>query len=390
MLRTILLLLLLLTPSAVSARAPTITLDAQAESQWVPFSLTAGNQIRFLMMVDGHPVSALLDTGVSDSAISTRLARRLGVRATVATQADAIGGGVRFGWAPGRRMLVGGLLREGGRIGVVDLSGLAAITGAPVDVLIGADLLGCCALDIDFTEQRFRLLPSGRLPFRGATLPLRLVPGGNALLTEVAIGDGRFGRLMVDTGDGASLTISRTGFAAATLPPSRATSAIAFGLGGPVESELRIVPGLRLGALPPREVELRIETQDHFGARGGIAGRIGTGLLAQYRVLIDPAAGRMVLAATDRAAAPVQRSTSGLLVAAEGEALRVIHVMRGGPAEAQGWRAGERICAINGLPIPANYGTSQLANWSVLPAGNTVRLGLCEGGERRLALARFY
>lgn len=384
------LLALLGAPEEVRAAPPLVTLASDAEAQWVPFTLTPGNQIRFVMLVDGIPVQALLDTGVSDSAISTRLARRLGVRATIPATADAIGGAVPFGWAAGRRLLVGGLAREGGRIGVVDLSALDALSDGPIDALIGADLLGCCALDIDFSARRFRLLASGRLPFRGSTLPLRFVPGVNAMLTEVAIGDGRIARLLIDTGDGASLTVSRAGLAAAALPPAPVTTAIAYGLAGPVESELRVVEGLRLGSLPARPVELRIETRNPFGARSGYSGRIGTGLLGQYRVLLDPAAGRLVLAATPRAEAPVQRSTSGLLVAPDGAALRVIHVMRGGPGEAQGWRAGDRICAIDGQPVPADYARSPLANWSVSPAGRTIRLTLCTGGDRALRLAAFY
>ena len=40
-------------------------LAADAEQRWVPFTLTAGNQIRFAMTLDGQPVTAVLDTGVS-------------------------------------------------------------------------------------------------------------------------------------------------------------------------------------------------------------------------------------------------------------------------------------------------------------------------------------
>ena len=42
-------------------------LVSDSEARWVPFTLTGGNQIRFIATVDGRPVGAILDTGVDAS-----------------------------------------------------------------------------------------------------------------------------------------------------------------------------------------------------------------------------------------------------------------------------------------------------------------------------------
>ncbi|PJI87731.1 hypothetical protein DAH55_01750 [Sphingomonas koreensis] len=385
---TLALLALLAPASNVRAAPPVSHLTTDTEARWVPFELTAGNQIRFRTLLNGRWVDAILDTGVSDTAVSARFARTASMKPLVAGHADAIGGSVALSWGAIERIEVGGLVRTGGRIAIIDTD--PRVTGpAPVDLFIGADLLAAHALEIDYDTQRFRLLPSGRMPFRGTTAPLRLAGAAGLYLSEIDLGGRRHRPMIVDTGDGSMVTLTRTAWRGIEHAGGRVTTAIAWGLGGQIESEVTIVSALRIAALPASEVELRIEPDSGFSARKGAAGRLGGGLLRRHRVLLDPGAGRMVLAPAARNDWPVTRSTSGLMLGQRGDRLRVLHVMRGSPAAAD-WQAGMEICAIDGTPIPAAYATSPLASWSTGTPGRTVRLQRCDGTERSLTLARFY
>src|SRR3546814_15261553 len=89
----------------------------------------------------------------------------------------------------------------------------------------------------------------------------------------------------------------------------------------------------------------------------------------------------MVLAPGRTATAPPLKSTSGLLVRADGRRLDVLHVMRGSPAAATGWQGGEAICSIDGKAIPQDYRRSAIASWSVGRPGRTVadRKSVVEG-----------
>ena len=80
--------------------------------------------------------------------------------------------------------------------------------GPSFDLLVGPDLLAGYALDIDYPAHRFRLLPSGRLPFRGTTAPLRTSPITNVYLTDGRLNGQPLHPLVVDTGDGSMLTLS--------------------------------------------------------------------------------------------------------------------------------------------------------------------------------------
>ncbi len=365
-------------------------LATDAEARWVPFDLTPGNQIRFTMQLDGRDVTAILDTGVSYTLLAKASPAVDAGKLVAGGSATAIGGSVALGWMPTRTVALGGLARTGGGVTVADLPAIATGSAAAVDLLVGADMLAGYALDIDYAAKRFRLLRSGRLPFKGESAPLRVSAERSIYESAITLGDRRLAPIVVDTGDGSSITVTSAGWQAANLKTLRTTSAIAFGLAGPAISGLAIVPDLRVGAMTARFVEVRIEPADGFSQAIGTAGRLGSGFLQNYRVLLDPGARRMVLSRGPKADTPPPRSTSGLLVGVEKDRLKVLHVMRGGPAESSGWKDGDTICTIDGTPVPADYPTNPLAAWSAGAPGRVVALGLCDGTIRNLTLAHFY
>lgn len=391
---------MLLLPLLVAAAAPlalpaaqpvgSATLARDAETRWVPFELTPGNQLRFTMTVDGRPATAILDTGVSYSVLSRRFAERAALKVRAGGNATAIGGVVDIGWTPTATIAMGGLTRRGGGLTVATLPAIATGSADAVDLLVGRDLTGGFALDIDYAGRRFRLLPSGRLPFRGFTAPLSISRDRLVYVSEITLGAARLRPMVVDTGDGSSVTVTAGGWANARLPGIRTTTAISFGLAGAVTSTIGIVPTLRLGELTARNVEIRVEPAGGFSDSIEAAGRIGSGFLQNYRVLLDPTAGRMILSPVPHADQPPVRSTSGLLVGVARDRLKVLHVMQGGPAQAAGWKEGDMICAIDGQTIPADYPTSPLASWSAGTPGRTVTLRMCDGTERKLTLRDFY
>lgn len=206
----------------------------------------------------------------------------------------AIGGRVASGWVDTRLLAVGALTRRGGRASVADLPA-AATGGDAVDLLVGRDVTAGYALDIDYTAKRFRLLPTGRMPFRGSVAPLRIAGSWPSYITELTIGTKHINRVMVDTGDGGALTVSRTTWEQLGPTPPTVT-ATAYGLAGALTLDVAILPLVRSGDVAVREVETRIERAGGFTETIGMRARIGSGFLGGYRVLLDPGAGRMVLA----------------------------------------------------------------------------------------------
>jgi predicted aspartyl protease len=375
-------------PAAQAPRTAVETLAKDSAERWVPFELTPANHIRFAMKIDGRPASALLDTGVTHSILDTGFARTARLKTEARGTAAAIGGDLPLGWAKVSRLSLGGLRSTERPIALLDLSQVQTGDGRPVDALLGADLLGPHALDIDFASRRFRLLPSGTAPFPGARAPLSRDPDG-LYVTQAWLGRASLRPVMIDTGDGTSVSVTRAQWRTARLPQRPLTSTISYGLAGPVEAGLTVTDALRLGDAPAGEVELRIEGKD-FADRTGIPSRIGVGFLQRFRVLLDPGAGRLLLAPVEGSSAGPPRSTSGLLLGYANNRLSVLHVMRGSPAAKASWRRGEQICQVDGAPVRETAAGAADLTWAADTPGRKLRLGLCDGTDRTLTLARFY
>ena len=373
----------------LAAAPPAAALSEDAEARWIAFDLTPGNQIRFLMTLDGKPVVAILDTGVSTSVLSRRYADANGLAVGAGGRAAAIGGTVEVGTVATRTLAAGGMTRSGGTLAVVDLPATATGSTSAVDLLVGRDLTAPFALDIDYRQRRFRFLKSGRMPFAGVTAPLSIAPDRQVYVSSVTIGGQRLHPVVVDTGDGSAVTLSTPAWTQSGYRAGAITSTVSFGLAGPVVSDLAIVPALTVGQATAGDVEVRIEPPGGFSETIGMSGRIGSGFLQRYRVLLDPGAGHMLLAAEPSPTLPV-RSTSGLLLGIARDRLKVLHVMRGGPAAAAGWRDGDTICGVDGVAVTGAYATSPAARWVTAAPGRVVNLRLCDGGERALTLRRFY
>ncbi len=321
--------------------APMLGLTTDTEARWVAFELTPQDQIRFTLELDGRPVTAMLDTAVSVTTISRAYASRTKLRTRGERSATAIGGAVGIEWADSAPISLGGLRRTGGKFAVLDLA-QAATGGDAVEMLVGIDLVGGYALDIDYPARRFRLLRSGRMPFPGASAPLGSRNDLSFYLTEMDLHGVRVRPMVIDTGDGGAITVSSEAWRPHGALAPRMTTTMSHGLAGPVVTELAVLPEVKIGALTARNVAINVERTGGYSSRIGVAGRIGSGLLKRYLILLDPTAGHMILSPGPEADLPPVRSTSGLLVEAQGGALVVLHVMKGGPGEAAGWRAGER------------------------------------------------
>lgn len=385
----LLLALLLCAPVVAHAQGQ---LAADAEARWVPFTLTSANHLRFAMTIDGVAAQALLDTGLNHSAVSREFARRakLTIDTKDAAAGIALGGAIRVDWAPTKTVAFGALNRKGGRVAVIDLPKLLASASGDAEVLVGTDLIAPNAIDIDFANRRFRLLPSGRMPFAGTRVPMTLQAGSGLYLTEATLGKRRVRPLLVDTGDGGSLSVARSQWRAAAVKGARVTSTIAFGAGGVVDAGLTVTDKVTLGGVPTGPIELRIEGDGGFTKQVRVAGRIGTGLLLRYRVLLDPAAGQMVVMPNPTAPPAPLKSTSGLLLGYDRARLRVLHVMSGGPGAKAGWKTDELICAVDGKPVSLTPDGGVDVRWGTDAPGRVVKLTLCDGAERSLTLANFY
>jgi len=110
---------------------------------------------------------------------------------------------------------------------------------------------------------------------------------------------------------------------------------------------------------------------------------IGAPALGRFLMVLDIRGSRLWLKPGSRIADPFRASLIGLGVRTEGETLVVLHVARGGPAEAAGLKPGDVIARLNGAP-------ARREPFRDAKAGDRLEIELQDSSKRSLLAASYY
>jgi predicted aspartyl protease len=167
--------------------------------EWLPLLGAPGQRrVEVMVLLDGHPTRAILDTGATTSTIPLTLAMRLELEAEEKTVGvvDAHGAVTRAQTAVLDSITLG-------RQWIDDVEVLVLPEREREVVLIGYDVLRHFDIILAHDEGVVGLLPPGTAPPTGTSVPVQLDPTGRALHVDVEV-DGRADRaratLIVDTG----------------------------------------------------------------------------------------------------------------------------------------------------------------------------------------------
>lgn len=208
-----------------------------AIAQNVKFNLRDNYLIVVKCSVAGeHDLTGVLDTGVTETLIDLKLARRL----SLPTTPDSATFGTRNATVQDVSIpdLALGPLHVETLAGIAaDLSYLTRQFGIRPDILIGMDLLRHGTFVIDYRKKE---IDFGPVPHLAHSVPL--IPDPRLLLVEVAV-DSQTLRLQLDTGINGILIYGGR----LHIVPSRSLNASSNVLGGAANSQMAFLPHLQLG-----------------------------------------------------------------------------------------------------------------------------------------------
>jgi hypothetical protein len=351
----------------------------------VPFDLV-NNHIYADVTIDGTRMHFLVDTGGANL-LTPSAAARLGAK----VEGKLSGGGVGE-----QRVDVGlthlGEVRLGGAalskpvFMVMDLGDLAQIEGAPLDGLVGFEMFRRFRVTVDYQKHVLTLTdPAKFQPPAGAqVVPFELADRIPLIQAKL---DGMPVRLSVDTGSRASLTMNSpfvrqnelvARYGAAT------ESVTGWGVGGPEHARPARAGALLLGDVAVKDVVVDLFTgQKGADANPDISGNLGAGVLRRFTVSFDYDARKMYLVPNADFAKPDLYDRSGMWLLSDGDALKIVAVTPGGPADKAGLHEGDRIAKLAGEGIARR----SLAEWRVrlreLPAGKHLAVTLSGVGAGR-------
>lgn len=370
-----------LLPSGVALAAPTM----------VAFDFYRESRIFLKGQVAGHATDMMLDSGAGMTVIDKSFAESIGIKAESTMPVQGAGGTVQGGVAKIAEIKIGDFVLKDSRVLLLDLSSFTAKLGRPMPVVLGRNVFDAAVVDIDFPRQRIALHePRGFAAPTGAiALPLtRTTTGVREVMVSLE------GRAPVastfDLGNGGAVLVSKTYADQQTLLQGRRSApTLAGGVGGLTTHDVAMVGSLGLGGLTLHDIPAVFNRDERELPSHGL--NIGIAVWKRFRLLIDYSRSTLWLIPDAQSAiAPFRKERAGLGVQLAGDRFEVIFVAPGGPAEAAGFKVGDRIAAIEGQAAGPNFYIGPATFWASAPAGTTARVTMADGSVRTITLADYY
>ncbi|MFW2853462.1 aspartyl protease family protein [Sphingomonas sp. TX0543] len=356
--------------------------------RWQSFNLITGDTIVLPSYVAGISVDAILDSGSAASIVSTSLAARLNLASTEQVMIRGIGGRASVQLARNVELTLAGQPRRLPFVVIADLEAVSSAIGRPVDVVLGEDMLVERCIALEFASSRISIGDSGTFSGGRGWQSISVAHGSNRELLVVASVAGLPDTPMLfDLGSSTALMLDRAYVEEHRLLDGvRQSTAAIGGVDGTRLAAAFIANEVKLGGFPVRSVPTLAPSS---WASKSALGSIGFPLISQFDVVLDVSGGKIWLRPARRGL-PMLEDHSGFGLAPGGNELSIVHVAANSPAASDGWRARDRILAINGHRIDASYIRGQHWRWRFMPPGTLVILQDQAGRMRELRLVDYF
>lgn len=356
--------------------------------RWQSFNLITGDTIVLPVNVAGISVDAILDSGSAASIVSSSLAARLGLASTERMTIRGIGGRASVQLARNVEFALAGQPRHLTFVVIADLGAVSSALGRPVDVVLGEDMLAEHCIALDFESGRISIGESGTFSGGRGWQSISVAHGSNRELLVAASVAGLPDTPMVfDLGSSTALMLARAYVEDHRLLDGiRQSTAAIGGVDGIRLAAAFMASEVKLGGFPVRSVPTLAPSS--WLSKSAL-GSIGFPLISQFDVVLDVSRAQMWLRSARRGL-PMLEDHSGFGLAPGGNELSIVHVAANSPAATDGWRAGDRILAVNGRRIDASYIRDEHWRWRFEPPGTLVTLQDQGGRMRELRLVDYF
>jgi hypothetical protein len=359
---------------------------AGATSTTIPFQLDnpyKGHIVVTVSVNGSRPLHVIFDTGGSN-VVTPEIAREIGLKGAGSV---AVGGAgeqeTTAQIASGATLRIGAATLTKQQFGIFPLPrSLVKMTARyPVDGIVGYEILKNFVVSIDYVKRTLTLTDPAAFRYAGTGAAIAFTSATVPVIP--ATFDGVPGSFMFDTGNAFYNTISQ-GFleAHALALPGKVLVQSSGNLGGAIRPRLVRVPEIGIGPYRVAHPVFAV-TNTSKGSLAGttFSGNIGQAVLSRFDVTLDYAHDVIYMKPNANFAKPFLGSLDGMsLYESDAGQILVSYVNPGSPAAKAGLAAGDRIVAVDGVPV-AKLGPSDIQAGEA--PGKTVTVAFERAGAAR-------
>jgi len=366
--------------------------SGSSSTGWIDFDSQDGKRIFIPAKINGHETTVLLATGLPISDIDKSFAASIGLQPEVDSKGPATGDDKTAGLIHGIQIQIGDMTLQDTTASPVDFAPLAKHMGHPLPLLLGDDAFNELAVDIDFAHHRiaFSNPASQAKPDGAVELPLTRVE--DIPLVPFSIEGAPPAQFELGIGNSGELVVYQSYYESHKLLEGRKTSKrLAAGTGGFITETVATLnraefAGLTFGSMPAAFIP-----SSQSGTKSDvIAGDLGLPLLARFRLILDYSHHCVyALPYAKPTRAPFAKDRLGLSLDKADAGFAVGFVAPDSPAQAAGFKVGDKITLIDGKSAEAWPGTS-FGDLRYGTSGANLVFTMQGGGIRQVKLADYF
>jgi hypothetical protein len=359
---------------------------------WIDFDFYDGKHIFVPAKINGHDTMVMLVTGLPISNIDKAFAASMGLQPKGNSEGTGTGGDTTVGLISGLQIQIGNMTLQDTAASAVDFASLAKHVGHPMPFLLGDDAFNELEVDIDFAHHSiaFRAPASQAKPAGAVEVPLTRVQ--DLRLVPVSIEGATPAQFALGLGNSAELLVYQSYYGAHKLLEGRQTSQrLGGGSGGFLPEDVATLNRAEFAGVELLKMPAAFIPATHTASLSNeIAGNIGLPILARFRLIIDYSHDRLyAIPNADAVRMPFNKDRLGLALNEEDAGFAVGFVAPNSPAQAAGFKVGDKIALINGKPVQ-EWPQTALADLKYGAIGTGLAFTMEGGGLRQVKLADYF
>jgi len=355
--------------------------NGASSTRWIDFEFQDGKRIFIPAKINGHDTMLQLATGLPVSDIDKTFAASVGLHPDSGSTA-----------IHGLQIQIGDLTLQNSSASVVDFAPLAKHIGHSLPFLLGDGAFNEFTVDIDFAHHRIAFRdPASQVKPDGA-VEVPLIPVEDLHLVPVSIEGAPPAQFELGLGNSGEILVYQPYYESHKLLEGRQLSKrLAAGTGGFVVEPVATLNHAEFAGVTFVNMPAALIPSSLAGTTSAvIAGDLGLPVLTHFRLILDYSHERLyAVPYPDAARASFAKDRLGLALTKEDAGFAVEFVAPNSPAQAAGFKVGDKVTLIDGKPVQAWPETS-FANLRYGASGTNLAFTMQGGGIRQVKLVDYF